>query len=293
MKLKKPVQNKKNLFVKVEGLDQIGESDAIKGTDLLTHKTVLVKLTDQGGYSDNDKRNSVADLFNGIQSAQSDKIFKLEPGAIVSMKGCTKIKNNEFVSQWANVVSFSKKESELVALESNATFVLTDKGGEVYCFKPELPTESKGDLMAAIRKLNNPVFIIKSEHDNGVDSTMHKKNYDVENKRSLSPEQIYEGIQSKAKEFKLGDKAAKISILAADRFILPEQLYTKNKKAYDKLEQQFIENDDEFVARPCLLKKGGDQKQFVNLIIPEDPYQKGIDPLDLKPKEKKTLTVKP
>ncbi len=286
---------KNNLFIEVLELSSIGDSDAVKGRDLISGNTISVKLTDTGKYSENDKRKSLKELFNGVPNASNDKTFQLEPGGIVSMKGCTCIKDNEFVAQWANVVRFSPKDADAVLIEKHATFFLNETGGgELLCFRPDMPTGTKAQMIDTINALNNPVFLIKTVESNSVDGFMHKKNYDSETNQSLSAEVIFGDIQKKITGIKEKNPSAEVQIIAAEKFVLPESICKQNRKNFELLEKQFSDGSGDFLSKQCLLKAGGDQNQFVSLIIPFSPQGKGIDPLSLSPTQpKKKLGIKP
>jgi hypothetical protein len=290
MKLKKK-NGKINLPLKVLEQVKSGSQTGVKGINLLDNKTVDVFLTTQGKSAENHNRPNIESLFSGIETEGAT--YKLKPGCVISMNGAFRRKEGGYYAQWPMVVKYS--EADTVLLCENGTLIINENqrraNADFYIFNPEQSmtfTTAGSSLKAAMARnagqTSRPAYLMRLiEGKNVLDYEIHQAVYDKTQKKPMTSEQIADSAARTARELLDRYPGKKLDIMPATRLFVPARTLEKRQAYFNKQQPYFqndLENGDrEYLCRKVLVKCGGGQGQFCNLINVIEPYAQGSDPV--------------
>lgn len=284
-----------NVPVQVSGFTQ-NDSGAVGvvGTDLRNGKEVTVFLTTEGKEAENPNRKSLQALKEGFAIGRNR--FTLEAGGLVAFKSVQSRSGDQLVAPWADVLAFNASDRDQYVGQSQSAmlrvFNNNESGavrGALYVFENDPELHIKTDISEAVAayaaSTTKAAFLVRAVDAEGVvDYDMTAKRYNRDANRPMEPAEIGAYVEGLAGQIQDEHPEASINIVPVTILdVSPKWLAGEaGVRAVSAISNSYVnEGPDghvEQVAKTTYFKLGGENNQFVNSIIPTDPYGPGHDP---------------
>lgn len=307
MRIKKRTQssNSINLPLEVREFETVNargqEFVGVKGIDLRTGDGATVFLTTTGRNAENQNRPSLETLAKGFKIGREK--YQLEPGGVVSFKGAfpNGHEPGQWIATWPNVIAYNKEERR-ASLHSETGMLQMFEGAEgrvsgvFYDFlKASIVQSEVGDVRRVVSQLateahnQRGAFLVRGLDGEGRVAAyeMATKNYNKEEQRVMTPPEMGAYVE-KLVAWMPAHGIEQVSIVPADKYAVSPKALTIDQNGKSKLgafkaaaQAYIVEHDNgdlEMFAKDSFIKRGGEKLEFINAVIPTDPYGPGVDP---------------
>lgn len=306
-----------NITVRVEGFVEEGDQVSVAGINVLTGQKMYIWLTVKGVRADNENRESIKKLRDGIKFGR-DQIRILEAGGLVSFKSAFPKSDgsDHYWSTWANVLAYNTADAEKYvaygktailtmhpAKEGRApwgklTIYTSDSERHIVGVTPDDLYDGVGTYSANNRY---PTFLVRYLDANnaviGFSSFWRTFIKDDENPkgRELSPAEIasflVEDVTNNLRNYAA---CSSINVLPGRRYTVSPRQLTSGDPKENKLKnwlgtaEYFYKRtacgDDvyfDYYCKELFAKLGGENSEFVNGIQVVNPKKDayGVDPV--------------
>lgn len=293
-------QDPMNVPLRVSGFAQGEKGVGVVGTNPKTGEELTIFLTDKGKMAENPNRKSIQDLQEGFAIGRNR--FKLEPGGLVAFKGAFQPKGMDYmIAPWADVLAYNENDlknyvghsdSALLRMSTNSETGRTR--GSLYVFEADaakhITDDVKNQVAAHADQPNKSAFLIRVVDEDGVVAyDMTAKRYNTEEGRPMSPDEIGDHVVAAAEDLLASNPGTSVNIVPANVLDVSPKWLADSSAAVTGIAKGYAHEDEEghveAVAKETYFKLGGQNNEFVNAIVPTDPYGPGHDPVllgDLK-----------